>query len=301
MAETLTEALDRATHHLAPHPDAAADARELLSRALGVTLVDLALDRRRVLSADEHARLDAWLRRRAAGEPVQYVTGRAVFRELDLAVDPRVLIPRPETEGLVQAVLTALASGPASRRAPRVLDLGTGSGAIALSIACEWPAASVLATDVSADALDVARANAATLGLLERVRFAFGDGFGAVDPDERFEVVVSNPPYIALDEAGLLPTDVRDHEPDLALFGGDDGLDLIRTILEDAPRHLVAGGLLALELAEQRAELVAEWLHGASAWRDVQLCNDLAGRPRVLLAHRELGPAIAPLQWGEHP
>ena len=210
-----------------------------------------------------------------------------------------MLIPRPETEGLVEAVLDALQAGRERWPQPRVLDMGTGSGAIALSIAQEWPLATVFASDASEAALALARVNAATLGLSDRVHFLYGDWYDAVGADERFEVIVSNPPYIAEAEAAQLPADVREWEPHAALFGGADGLEDLREIIEDAPRHLVAGGVLALELAESRAAEVATWLEGAHDWASVQLMDDLSGRPRVLLARRERGPAIAPAQWGE--
>lgn len=296
---TVAAALAAATARLAASECAATDATELLSRALGVGRGELRALGERALTAAQAATFARWVARRAAGEPVQYVTGRAAFRDLDLAVDRRVLVPRPETEGLVEAVLETLAAERERWPAPRVLDLGTGSGAIALALAHEWPAAAVTAADVSADALAVARANADACGLAARVAFAEGAWFGAVPPDERFEVIVSNPPYIAESEAVALPADVRDWEPHLALFSGADGLDAVREIVDDAPRHLVAGGLLAMELDETRAREVAAWLEGAHDWARVDVRDDLAGRPRVLLARRESGPAIAPAQWGE--
>jgi release factor glutamine methyltransferase len=295
--DTLRDAIARLS---ATSDVARSDAEELLSRLLGVGRGELRAMVGRTLTADERARFDAWLARRIAGEPVQYITGRAAFRDLDLAVDRRVLVPRPETEGLVEAVLETLAAERARWPLPAVLDLGTGSGAIALAIAHEWPAASVTATDASEDALAVARANASVLGLAERVTFASGDWFDAVGSDERFEVIVSNPPYIGLGEADSLPADVRDWEPHAALFAEDDqGVSAAREILEDAPRHLVAGGLLALELSESNVRQVASWLEGAHDWSGVEVREDLSGRPRVLLARREAGPAIAPAQWGE--
>jgi len=299
-APTVDTALRAAEARLARTSDAArSDAAELLSRLLGAGRGELRALGARTLSADEARRFEAWLERREAGEPVQYVTGRAAFRDLDLAVDRRVLVPRPETEGLVEAVLGVLAAERVRWPVPRVLDLGTGSGAIALAIAHEHADALVTATDASAGALALARANAAECALAERVTFAEGRWFGAIAPDERYEVVVSNPPYIAESEADSLPADVREWEPAQALFSGPDGLDALREIVDDAPRHLVAGGLLALELAENRAREVAAWLDGAHDWASVELLDDLSGQPRVLLARRERGPAIAPAQWGE--
>jgi release factor glutamine methyltransferase len=299
-ALTVSAALAAAATRLARSSDvAASDAAELLSRLLGTGRGELRALGSRALTSAEAARFDAWLVRREAGEPAQYITGRAAFRDLDLAVDRRVLVPRPETEGLVEAVLEVLAAERARWRSPRVLDLGTGSGAIALALAHEHPDAIVTAVDISPDALAVARANAAACGLAARVTFAQGEWFGAIAPDERYEVIVSNPPYIAEDEAAALPAEVREWEPSLALYSGGDGLDALREIVDDAPRHLVAGGLLALELAESRAREVAGWLEGAHDWESVELLDDLSGRPRVLLARREKGPAIAPAQWGE--
>ena len=313
MAIRVGDALRTATARLAAAGQPASDAEELLSRLLGVGRAEL---RRLAMASDTlrpeaaeaptitlrpevAAALVAQLARRVAGEPVQYITGRAAFRHIDLAVDRRVLIPRPETELLVDAVLEYLAHGDWSRRPPRVLDLGTGSGCIALAIAHEHATALLTATDASEGALAVARGNAAALGLESRVAFAHGAWFEAVGADERYDVVVSNPPYISHGEAAELPTDVRDWEPPAALFADDEGLADVRDILEDAPRHLLTDGLLALELAEARAAQVAGWLEGAHDWRGVELRDDLAGRPRLLLARREHGPAIAPAQWGE--
>ena len=275
------------------------DAEELLGRLLGRSRTQLYLDRDRQVTPEDVTTLERWIQRRLDGEPVQYITGRAAFRGLDLRVTPDVLIPRPETELLVESVLETLRVERARWTSPRLLDLGTGSGAIALALAMEWADAQITATDQSEAALDVARRNAAELGLGDRVRFLRGRWLDAVPADERFEVVVSNPPYIADSERDALPRDVRDHEPSSALFSGPSGLEDLRSIVEDAPRHLIGGGLLALELAEARAQEVSSWLEGAHDWQGVEVRDDLAGRPRILLARRQTGPAIAPAQWGE--
>ena len=297
MATTVGEALRAATRRLAAVGAPASDAEELLSRLLGVGRGDLRTRAGEPLQAELANRLEQQLARRLAGEPVQYITGRAAFRSLDLAVDRRVLVPRPETEWLVEAVLEYLRTEAPAARPPRVLDLGTGSGCIALSIAHELPRAEVVATDASEDALALARANAEALGL--RVTFLHGDWLEALASDERFDAIVANPPYISPREADALPRDVRDFEPHSALFAGDDGLADLREIVDRAPRHLRAGGLLALELDETRAAEVAGWFEGARDWRGAEVRPDLAGRPRILLAKREHGPAIAPAQWGE--
>ena len=297
---TIGDSLARATERLGAMSDcASSDAVELLSRLLGTGRGELQALAQRELTSEQAQRFESWLARRLAGEPVQYITGLAAFRDLDLEVTPAVLIPRPETEGLVEAVLEVLRGEVSRWAAPRVLDLGTGSGAIALAIAQEWPAAIVTATDASEAALQVAQRNAAASGLAGRVEFRHGDWFDAVGGDDRFEIVVSNPPYIAEDESDALPHDVREHEPHGALFSGPSGLEALQEIIEEAPRHLVAGGLMALELAESRAREVLGWLEGAHDWSGAELLDDLAGQPRVLLARRERGPAIAPAQWGE--
>ena len=299
MSFTSAEALRAARERLAAHGIPATDAEELVSRLLGTTRGALVLEPARAAPAEAVEQLERWIERRLQGEPVQYITGRAAFRSLDLAVDRRVLVPRPETEGLVEAVLGVLRTQRERWRHPRVLDLGTGSGAIAIAIAQEFPSARVTATDVSPDALELARANAAANGLQDRILFVDGFWFDAIAGDERFEVVVSNPPYIATGEWDELADEVRHFEPSTALFSGASGLEALREIVDLAPKHLVTGGLLALELAESRAREVAAWLEGAHDWRDVTLIDDLTGQPRVLLAHRESGPAIAPLQWPE--
>jgi release factor glutamine methyltransferase len=296
---TVADAIRSCVSRLGAFETAKSDADELVSRLVGVGRGDLKLQQSRVLTPDEWRQLDSWLRRRASGEPVQYITGRAAFRDLDLDVGGAVLIPRPETELLVESVLAVLREQLFEWPAPRVLDLGTGSGAIALALASEWKDAIVTATDASDEALEVARANARRLGLEARVEFRIGEWFDAVGGDDRFEVVVSNPPYIATTEAESLPGDVRNFEPGRALYSGESGLDALREIVEEAPRHLVTGGLLALELDETRAGEVAAWFEGAHDWSGVDLKEDLAGKPRILVARRERGPAIAPAQWGE--
>ena len=300
MDTTLASALRRANERLsATSSSPRSDAEELLSRLVGIGRGELHARGPRELPAADLERLEQWLIRRRRGEPVQYITGRAAFRSLDLAVDRRVLIPRPETEGLVECVLNVLEAEAHRWPEPRVADLGTGSGAIALAVAQECPRARVIATDASESALELALANAVAAGLGDRIELRRGDWLDAVSPDERLEVIVSNPPYIATTEWDALPDDVRRFEPAEALFSGATGLDALREIVDEAPRYLVAGGLLALELAESRAAEVRDWLEGAHDWSGVELVDDLSGQPRVLLARREGGPAIAPAQWPE--
>ena len=228
------------------------------------------------------AHLDAMVARYRAGEPLQYVLGRWGFRRLDLAIDRRVLIPRPETE-LVAAVAIELA---AAAEEPRlVADLGSGSGAIGLALADELPLSgtTVWITDVDDAALAVASANLAGLGHPARnVRVAAGSWFEALPPDLRFDVIVSNPPYVA-EGSPDLDTSVREWEPASALFSGPDGLDDIRHLIAGAPDHLAVGGWLVLEIGADQGDAVSE-LFAAAGYTEIEIRHDLTGHDRVALA-----------------
>jgi release factor glutamine methyltransferase len=263
------------------------DAEHLLAHALGVERLQLYLQFDRPLSAAELDRFRPLLRRRAAREPLQYILGRAAFRELHLHVDRRVLIPRPETEVLVGEVLAWVRGG--AKTDLTAVDLGTGSGAIALSLAREGPFRQVVATDRSEAALEVARGNSVAAGLADRVELRRGSLYEALGPGERFDVVVSNPPYVADHERPGLQPEVGLWEPPEALFGGPDGLSVIRAIVGGAGAHLRKGGLLALEVGEgQVAPVVAE-VESKGEFVDVRVRRDLAGRQRVVLAGRSAG------------
>jgi len=232
------------------------------------------------------ARLDAIVARRLAGEPLQYALGVWAFRHLELLVDARVLIPRPETEVVVDVALTM-----ARAMKPPIVaaDLGTGSGAIALSLATELPLGSVevWATDVSADALDVARANLAGIGRPgAHVRVVAGPWFAALPAElrGRLDLVVSNPPYVGDDDPDL-DESVRSFEPARALFGGPDGLDAFRAIIAEAPQWLAPGGALVLEIGATQASEVQDLLARAGL-ADITVQHDLAGRDRVASARR---------------
>lgn len=229
-----------------------------------------------------HAALQA-AERRAAGAPFAYAVQRAAFRYLTLSVDERVLIPRPETELLVDQVLSMVRG----RSDLHVLDVGTGSGAIAIALASEADFARVVATDMSRDALDVARRNAAqhASALRTPIDFRLGSFFAPVR-GEQFDVIVSNPPYIAFGEACELPRSVRDWEPATALVCGGDGLDATRHLIALAPLHVRADGVLALEVDERRAARVAQAFAPQSAWREIRIHKDLTGRDRFVTARR---------------
>lgn len=225
--------------------------------------------------------------RREKGEPLQYVLGRWGFRTLDLLVDRRVLIPRPETEVVAGLAIEAVHARAEGARPPVAVDLGTGSGAIALSLAAEcWPNVEVWATDSSADALAVARANLAGLGRRAGVvRAVQGDWYAALPSDlrGRVDVVVSNPPYVATAEE--LPIEVIDWEPRAALLSGPDGLDDLRRIISEAPGWLSAGGALVVEIGETQASAALE-LAAQAGLVDAEVRPDLAGRERALVARR---------------
>ncbi len=257
------------------------DAEWLLAAALGVDRLQLYLKYDRPLSSEEREAFKPLLRRRAGREPLQYIIGRTGFRELELKTDPRVLIPRPETEVLVQEVLDWASAG-----AESVWDMGTGAGAVALSLAAEGTWTRVVATDVSPEALSVAADNAERYDLGGHVEFREGSLFEPLEEGERFDVIVSNPPYIAEGEKGELQPEVRDWEPPEALFAGADGLDVIRQLVAGAPKHLVSGGLLALECGLGQAEGIAADVQATGAFGAVRIRADLTGRPRFVTAER---------------
>jgi release factor glutamine methyltransferase len=260
------------------------EARWLCEVAVGVdgAELDAVLDEPATVRTVAH--LDAMVARCRAGEPLQYVLGRWAFRHLDLAIDRRVLIPRPETE-FVAGLAIELAAAVAG---PRTLaDLGTGSGAIGLSLAAELPVTdtTVWLTDVSDDALAVARANLAGIGrAASNVRLASGSWFDALPTDLRFDVIVSNPPYVAVDSPDL-DESVLDWEPATALFAGADGLDDIRVLVAGAPDHLAVDGHLVLEIGADQGQAVHDLLD-AHGYREVAVHADLAGRDRAAVARR---------------
>jgi release factor glutamine methyltransferase len=247
------------------------DAQLLLGHALGRPRAWLLAHGDDVVPADAAARFDAGLARRAAGEPVAYLLGTREFRGLDFAVDARVLVPRPDTEVLVAWALDCIDAWPS--RPVRVADLGTGSGAIAVSLAHARPEAVLTAVDVDPGALAVAAANAARHGAA--VRFQSGSWWGALG-GERFDVVVSNPPYIAAGDAHL---PALRYEPARALVSGEDGLDALREIVAGAPGHLEPGGWLLLEHGHDQSPAVADLLR-ASGFSKVSARSDLAGHWR---------------------
>jgi release factor glutamine methyltransferase len=261
--------------------DAAREGRELFAACVCGTASDAWLRRAEPAPAALRQRFETAIDRRARGWPQAYAAGRACFRGHWLAVDDRVLIPRPETEGLVELVVRwAQRQCATTGAAPLVTDVGTGSGCIAISLALEAQVAGVIASDVSADALNLALENAAAAGVKERVGFRRGDLLLPL-LDDRVDAVVSNPPYIATAEWEQLEPSVRDREPRLALDGGPDGLEPTRRLLGAARAALRPGGLLALEIDARRAAASAALARDAG-FEGIEVGEDLFGRPRYL-------------------
>lgn len=261
--------------------DAGREARDIIAALRDAPRFWTTVNGHTILSAEERRSACAAAAARARGAPFAYSVGTAAFRRLTLIVDERVLIPRPETELLVDIVLSLMHG----RAGGVAIDVGTGSGAIALALASEGSFDRVLAGDVSADAIDVARANANRLKPHERARVDLRCGsLLAPFAGEQARVVVSNPPYIADGEARDLPANVRGWEPAVALFGGPDGMTTIRRIIRDAPTVLEAGGWLALEVDSRRASWAVEALSVYDCYRDISVRLDLAGRERFVLA-----------------
>ena len=314
---TVKRILEWIEGYLAQHGDEQprVSSQWLVSEALGVSRMQLFLDAERPLSQEERATLRDWTRRRADGEPLQYITGEAAFRHITVKVRPGVLIPRPETEVLVSEALALLpvaerpqdsldreiisqlvelgevdaANAPEAPFAQGLLvaDICTGTGCIACSIAHEHAGTHVIATDISPVAVELARENAESLGLAERVEVVECDLGRGIDVRlvGAFDLVVSNPPYVPTPVLADIPREVADYEPDLALDGGADGLDVFRRLISWCAQAIKPGGAFAFELHETCLEKAA--LEAADAgFERISVDNDLAGRPRVLTGRR---------------
>jgi release factor glutamine methyltransferase len=277
IGEILREAADRTA---AAKADATPwDARLLLAHALGGAS-PLALDPRIALDPSVAGRFLAMWEKRLTGVPVQHLIGEWDFFGRPFRVDGRALVPRPETEILVEQ---ALKEAPSARR---VLDAGTGSGIIAITYLLERPEATAAALDISLDALALARENANRHGVGRRLSLLASDWLSALGPT-RFDVILSNPPYLAVGESPHLPPTVRDHDPRRALFAGDDGLTAIRHLLATLPPYLEPGGLLVFEIGFGQSEAVRSEILTRPVWRFVRIEPDLEGIPRICIARLE--------------
>jgi release factor glutamine methyltransferase len=256
------------------------DAELIVAQALGIDRIKILIEGSRELSSAELEAIRALVKRRRSFEPIAYLRGTREFYGRPFRVDRRVLVPRPDTETLVEVALQRLSGHDLGAR---VLDLCTGSGCVAISLKCERPTISIDAVDLSPDAIAVARDNAQRLGAVWNVRFLVGDLFAPLPPGIRYDLVVANPPYIATGEIPTLDPDIKDHEPRLALDGGTDGLAVVRRLVEGAPGHLRPGGALALELGAEEAPAVRELLE-KQGWTDIRTARDYGGHERVVSA-----------------
>ena len=291
IAQTLAATADRLAR--AGVADPRRDARLLIAAAIEAGPERLIAEPERVLGAAEAARIEASISRRAVHEPVSRILGRRGFWSLELEITPDTLDPRPDSEALVAAVLARIRAQGLVGAPISVLDLGTGSGCLLLALLSELPAATGLGLDISAAALEVARRNAWNLGFSDRARFEVGDWAGdrpgdwpgdwGVGPDESWQVIVSNPPYITEDEIGELAPEVARYDPKLALTAGSDGLDAYRKLLPRAARLLERGGVLALEVGRGQQDAVTGLL-AASGLTPLSRYRDLGGIERCLLA-----------------
>lgn len=267
------------------------DAEVLLAHALGIDRAGLYARLHKPVPGASIALFRQLLRRRAQHEPLPYITGIREFWSLDFAVDSRVLIPRPETEVVVEVALQLLRQSPLSTiqpaPKPRLIDLGTGSGCIAIVLAKELPQAEIWAIDASAGALAVARNNARRHGVAGQIRFLLSDLFAAIPGEtDSFDLIVSNPPYIARDDLPTLPAEVRDWEPHSALDGGIDGLDFYRRLLREGPVYLRSGGWLVLEIGHGQSKHILPLIQERGDLIASGCVQDYAGRERVILASK---------------
>ena len=258
-------------------PNAKLDTDILIAHSLGIKRLDIYLDLDRPLTEAQLTDLRSLVKRRASREPLQYIIGNTEFYGLTLKVDPRALIPRHETEELIELIVERLKAPP-----KRVLDLGTGSGAIALALASRYSDAEVTATDQSEEAITLAKENALALNLSSRVTFIKGNWFEPLDEGARFDLIVSNPPYLTEAEMQTAEPEVIDHEPHSALASGQEGLDDLGLLFKSVPKYLAEGGLLALETGIGQADAIKAMaskvsLHGQSV-------EDLSERPRFFFA-----------------
>lgn len=283
---TVVETLNKAADYLGERglENPRLNAELLLEHVMGLRRIDLYLNHQLPLQGDELSTFRALVESRLAGYPLQYLTGETEFFSLRFQASSAALIPRPETEILVEAVLKRL--GPLTPPL-KVADLGTGSGIIAIALAVHLPEASLWATDRSPEALDLARRNAHRHGVQDRIRFFQGDLFNPLRGLEgTFSAVVSNPPYVSSGQLTDLPAEIRLHEPLMALDGGQDGLMVLRRVVDEASQFLSSGGILALEVGAGQAAAVANLMAKAGSLGDLQTIEDYAGVERVVLAEK---------------
>jgi release factor glutamine methyltransferase len=257
------------------------DAEVLLAETLGVDRVGLYTHFDQPLHPEELARFKKLIQRRLQREPVAYIIGKREFWSLTFKVTPDVLIPRPETEILIAEALKVVSAVARTGRNFRILEIGTGSGAISITLAKECPSASLVATDLSAKALAIAQENASRLGVGGRIQFLRGDLFAPLEKESTFELIITNPPYIAEDDFSSLPPEVRNFEPRLALDGGKDGLAFFRKVLPRVGEFLSPGGWFLAEIGAGQEEKIRQIAEGNPGLASGAFVPDLAGIERV--------------------
>jgi release factor glutamine methyltransferase len=288
---TVLEHLNGSTNTLKDHQieNPRLNAELLLARSLNFSREELYRNLHRQLKESEKETLEKMIQRRISGEPLQYILEHQEFWSIDFKVDPRVLIPRPETELLVEQSLLIL-SDPSFERIPSVLEIGTGSGAIVIALAKEVKNIFLVATDISRDALLLAMENAESAGVRHQIEFVNGDLFDPLRPSREegsFDLILSNPPYIIRHKIGTLAKEVKDYEPTIALDGGEDGIEFYRRIIPEVPFYLREGGWLLLEVALGQGPLVSKLIEEEGDFFRPECIPDLSGIGRVVKAQKK--------------
>ena len=277
VGESILDAVQRLNRAGVESPQA--DAEWLLAELMSCSRTELSLCAETVLSAGQQDRLARQLERRSSREPLQHILGGGGFFDYEFRVSPAVLIPRPETETLVELTLGLLKPFPS----PVILDLGTGSGCVAISLAKRYPYAKVIASDYSGAALQLAQRNAKSLGVFGQMEFREADGLASLAKGEQVDLITSNPPYIPTGEIAGLQPEVRHHDPHLALDGGGDGLKFYRMLAAEGRPHLKPSGKLVAEFGD-RQELHVGEIFRQAGWPSVEIAHDLSRRPRIVIA-----------------
>ena len=288
---TILELLNGSTNYLKGHQieNPRLNAELLLARSLNLSREELYIQLHGSLKEREKEALEKLVQRRISGEPLQYILEHQEFWSIDFKVDPRVLIPRPETELLVEQSLLILSEN-SFKRVPSVLEIGTGSGAIAIALAKEVKIIFLIATDISQDALVLAKENAKSAGVQHQIKFVNGDLFGPLRPSKErklFDLILSNPPYIIRPEIGSLAKEVRDYEPIIALDGGEDGLEFYRRLISQAPFYLREEGWLLLEIGQGQSLRVSKLMEEGGHFLNPECIPDLSGIERVVKAQKK--------------
>jgi release factor glutamine methyltransferase len=259
----------------------------LLCWILSLNRVDLYLSKDQTLKEKDKKKLDRFLEERASGKPIQYITGSTEFLDLEFKVDPRALIPRPETEMLTLSVIEHFEKEKKEEKPLKIIDLGTGSGVIAITLAKDFINSFVYATDIAKDALELASQNAIKHRVEDRIEFIPGDLFQPLENKKlqnSIDCIVSNPPYVSDDDAENLSKEITDFEPKVALFSGDDGLNFHKRIVQGSRNYLRSGGLLALEVGWEDGERLVDFIESQASFHKIQTIKDLAGIKRIVQA-----------------